>query len=243
MRHSETCWVWTGTEREEDLNEPKGKRPKVKSAKTKERIKTGGIVAAFIAALSVFAVMLQTERNLLAQYEKATVYVAIKDIPKGVLITSENRGMYYGACEMEKNSIPGAAYLEANHLEDVMAVYDIEDGTLLSEGMFVEWDEITSDKEDICEVGLTVDDLSHIAGGVIRAGDRVDIFVVTEEGCAVLAKENVYVKSVFEQSGHRIAEGDRTLSSQRINIVMDASEVVPFYDLLSLGDLRVVKRL
>ena len=48
----------------------------------KNRIWNGSILAAFIAAAAVFAVMLQTEKRTLAEYEKKEVYVAATDIPR-----------------------------------------------------------------------------------------------------------------------------------------------------------------
>ena len=70
----------------------KGKREGRKSPS-----KTGlrSAVAALIASVAIFAAMLQTEKNILTRYEKESIYVAVKEIPKGQLISPENYQQYF----------------------------------------------------------------------------------------------------------------------------------------------------
>ena len=90
--------------------------------------------------------------------------------------------------------------------------------------------------------GLRAEDLYQVVGGVLRAGDRIHIYRVDEEGKAVLAWENVYVQGVFDQSGTAISNEDRNTAAQRINVYLDKKVVEEFYSQLNAGALRIVKR-
>ena len=61
-----------------------------------DRWKAGGMLAALVAAVAVFTVMLQLEKNVLTSYEKGTVYTAAVEIPRGQVITQENCGLQGG---------------------------------------------------------------------------------------------------------------------------------------------------
>ena len=61
---------------------------------TWSKVWTGSIFAAFIAAISIFVVMLHMEQKVLSEYEKGMVYVAAVYIPKGTFITEENKEQY-----------------------------------------------------------------------------------------------------------------------------------------------------
>ena len=79
-----------------------------------------------------------------------------------------------------------------------------------------------------------------MAGGVLRAGDRVNIYAVREEG-ASLVWADVFIQQVFDASGSTISNTDSTTAALRLNVYLDRSEVEEFYSDLSNGSLRVVK--
>ena len=58
------------------------------------RWKLGVGIAALLAAVSVFVVMLQIEKRALAGYEKTQVYVAGREIPVGMKLTEANYEKY-----------------------------------------------------------------------------------------------------------------------------------------------------
>ncbi len=202
---------------------------------------TGGIAAAFIAAAAVFFVMLQMERHVLADYEKGTVYVAARAIPEGVVFTEENYPEYLEKKEVDVSVIPGTALLEGDVLCGKIAEFPIEEGVLLTRGMFGELSQVTEDMEEPVIAGLKAEDLYQVAGGVLRAGDFIHIYTVAEDGTARLAWQNVFVEQVFDSAGNRISNEDNTTAAQRINIYLDRSDVEEFYARLADGSLRVVK--
>lgn len=206
-----------------------------------ERWKAGGMAAALVAAVAVFAVMLQLEKSVLTKYEKGTVYAAAAEIPKGQMITEENLSRYFQEKSLDKSCIPESALCSPEQVTGLAAVFDIEQGVLLSEGMFETLDEVLEGMKEPVVAGFKAEDLYQVAGGVLRAGDRIHIYSVSEEGQAVLVWNNVYVQEVFDQTGTRIVNGDSVTAAQRINIYLDKKDVEAFYSELANGALRVVR--
>lgn len=213
----------------------------MKRGKLKKWLWNGSMAAALVAAVAVFGIMLQMEKNMLEDYEKGTIYVASKDIPDGQLITGENYQEYLAQLQLDKSCIPPTALIDAGQVNGLVAEADIEAGVLLTEGMFERMNEITGQMEEPVIVGLKAEDLYQVAGGILRAGDRVHIYSVDEENGARLTWRAVFVEQVFDNSGNRISNADRETPVQRINVYMDGADVEAFYSELAAGDLRIVK--
>ncbi len=201
----------------------------------------GSIAAALIAAIAIFGVMLQMEKNVLTKYERGSIYVAVQEIPEGQLITEENYTKYFEERQLDKSCIPETALSSMEQVEGLVPVATIEQGVLLTKGMFEELNQILGTMQEPVIAGMKAEDLYQVAGGVLRAGDRIHIYSVGEEGDAKLVWENIFVQETFDQSGNVIANGDTQSAVQRMNVYLDKSEVEAFYSELASGTLRVVK--
>ncbi len=219
-----------------------GKLKREKPEAASIRRKTGGAAAALIASFAVFIAMLQMEKGMLENYEKGTIYVAAEKIPRGQVITQETCSQYFQEKQLDKSGIPESALCSLEQVTGLAAAFDIEPGVFLAEGMFERLEDVLKEMEEPVVAGFKAEDLYQVAGGVLRAGDRIHIYSVSEEGQAVLVWDNVYVQEVFDQGGSRIASGDRTTAAQRINIYLDKKDVEMFYSELAGGALRVVRR-
>lgn len=206
-----------------------------------DKWKTGGIIAALVAAAAVFAAMLQLEKNMLTEYERGTVYAAVKTIPKGQLITEQNWSQYVKEQELERSCIPESALDSPEQIIGLVPEFDVEPGVLLSQGMFEKVSEVLGELKEPVIAGFKADDLYQVVGGVLRAGDRIHIYRVSEEKETTLIWDNVYICQVFDQSGVSIESGNSTAAAQRINVYLDREDVEEFYSELALGTLRVVK--
>lgn len=204
------------------------------------KLRTGGIIAALIAAFAVFLCLVQIEKSVLTQYEKGVIYVAAKEIPKGQMITEDNSREYLAERELDKSCIPVTALSDPGQYTGLAAVFDIEPGVLLTAGMFEDLDNIWDEIGEPVIAGFKAEDIYQVAGGVLRAGDRIHIYYV-ENGKAVLAWDSVYIQQVFDISGKSIANGDTTTAAQRLNIYLDKGDVEAFYTGLASGSLRAVK--
>lgn len=200
-----------------------------------------GAIVALLAAVAVFAVMLQLEKNLLSEYEKGTILVARTPIPKGQLITEENREQFLEKKEVDKSMIPESALTDAEQVNSLIAAISLEQGVLLSQGMFQRQQEVLEELEQPVIAAFKGDDLYQVVGGVLRGGDRIHIYSVSEAGEALLAWENLFVESVYDQNGVKIQAGDAASCAARINVYLDKADVEQFYTGLAAGALRVVK--
>ena len=205
-----------------------------------DRIKTGGTIAALVAAAAVFVCMVQMEKSILTQYEKDVIYTAATVIYKGQVITEDNYREYFVEKELDKSCIPPTALSTPEQLYGLTAVYDIEPGVLLTQGMFESLESIRSELDEPVIAGFKAEDIYQVAGGVLRAGDRIHIYYVRDQE-AVLAWESVYIQQVFDISGKNIEASDKTTAAQRLNIYLDKKDIEAFYAGLVSGSLRAVK--
>lgn len=208
--------------------------------KADPRLKTGGIAAALLSAVAVFAVMVQMEKNVLTQYEKGTIYIAAAEIPRGELVTESNCAGYFVQQQLDRSCIPPTAIRSPEQVGGLVAKTDIEQGVLLTMGMFETVDEVLESMEKPVIAGFKAEDLYQVVSGVLRCGDRVNIYSVKEEE-VTLVWQDIFVQQVFDASGMAIAGGDTTTAAQRINVYLDQEDVEQFYGELAAGSLRVVK--
>jgi hypothetical protein len=208
---------------------------------TWSKVWTGSIIAAFAAAVGIFGVMLQMEKKILSEYERSSIFVAVKEIPKGQTITEENYGEYLCLRELDQGCVPSTALKSQAQLDNLVAKETIEEGVLLTTGMFEARNSITEQMQQPVVIGFKAEDLYQVVGGVLRAGDRIHIYTVAESGQASLIWREVFVEQVFDSGGNVIAGGDTSSAAQRINIYLDAEDVEQFYTELALGTLRVAK--
>ncbi len=206
-----------------------------------EKVKRGGVLAAFFAAVAVFVVMLQMEKSVLEQGEKGTVLVAVSEIPKGRMLSVSDAEQYFAVREVDVELIPGSAVQMLEDLDGKNVAYGIEAGSILTQGMLVEPDRIIKEMKAPVIAGFKADDLYQVAGGVLRKGDKIHVFHVTEEQEVMLIWENLTVQAVFDQAGNQISNEDAFSAAQRINIYLDKADIDDFYARLSSGTLRVVK--
>lgn len=206
------------------------------------KLRVGGVIAALVASVAVFAIMVRLEKNILTQYERGSVYTAVREIPRGQLITQENFTQYFREQLLDKSCIPAAALYSPEQITGLVAAFDIGQGVLLAQGMFEAMDDILSGMEHPVVAGFKAEDIYQVAGGVLRAGDWVNIYSVRDGGTS-LVWSKVFVQQVFDASGTAIPNGDHTTAAQRINIYLDEAEVADFYAELAGGSLRAVKLL
>ena len=232
----------------------------MKKDKKERSILPGVIIVSLLVAVIVYAVMLNAEKTALSDYEKGSVYVTTKPVPKGTMITAD----YITQKELDKSLIPSGAVSSPEDLTDLISVYAVDQGSIITAGMLISVNDITKDMEQPVVAGFKADDLYQVVGGVLRSGDRINIYQVDEnankgdtsqslantdaEGnwtetysTASLVWGNVFVQEVFDSAGTVISTADTTTPAQRINIYMDNDNVAAFYAALAQGSLRVVK--
>ena len=205
------------------------------------KLLAGASLAAFLAAAAVFAALLWVEKNELENYEKKEVYVAVREVPEGQLITEKNAGEFFEKTLLDVNLVPETAITEEAIRTDQVVCAKIEKGVFPTLGMFQTVEKITAGMREPVVAGFRAEDLCQVVGGVLRAGDRIHVYADEEGQGTFLIWENVYVQQVFDAGGAVIESGDETTAAQRINVFLDKEDVEAFYTRLDQGSLRVVK--
>lgn len=213
--------------------------------KTGNKIKTGkwkkgSIIAALLSSVAVFVIMLQIEKGVMDNYVKETVLVAITDIPKGTKVSEDSLQDYYDWKEVDATVIPASACRGIEQVVNKMIKYEVDAGSIVTEGMFTDEEEFRKDYKEPVIAGIKADDLYQVIGGRLRTGDVIHIFAVKEDGLGK-SWDNIRVHSVYDQNGAFIQTSDETSPAQRINLYLEKDEVEDFYAELTTGSLRVVK--
>ena len=215
-------------------------KEKVKKIKV-NKVLIGAVMLGLIASIVVYFLMLDTQKKALTAYEKGVIYVATKNIPEGTVIRENNYSQFFVQKELDKTLIPKSAIIEPEQLTSLITSNQIDEGTLITQGMFESVNEITKGMRNPVIAGFHVEDLYQVVGGTLRVGDRINIYNVNEEGVAEAIWSNVYVQEVFDNTGAKIESSDNAKSAQRINVYMDNMDIEKFYSDLAEGTLRVVK--
>ena len=207
----------------------------------RSRWKTGGAIAALLAAVAVFCVMVQMEKNALRDFETGQIYVVTQQSPQGKILNAGNCDGFITCMDRKLSDIPKNAITDKNMIDGLAAKFPIGEGVGLTTDMFESEPVARKELKDPVIAGFKAEDLYQVVGGVLRAGDRIHIYRLSEDGELSSVWENVYVQSVFEQAGTAIDNENKTACAQRINIYLNKQDVEEFYESLAEGGLRVVK--
>lgn len=212
--------------------------------KEKRNLFPGAVAAAFVAAIMVYLILLNVEKNALSNYEKGSVLAAQKDIIHGVVFTQENIPLYFEEVQIDQRLIPSAAVTDKEQLIGMLAGINIDKGSILTSSMLnMQNEEIAAMKHPVI-AGFKADDLFQVVSGTLRTGDKINIYTVEEDfKTAYLVWENILVQQVFDTAGVTILAQDQNTAAARINILLEQDSVEQFYSELARGSLRVVKAL
>lgn len=204
----------------------------------------GLIAACLVMSVIVFLILLGIERNMLKSYEKGSVLVVKQEIPERTLITAENAETYFELREVEKTVIPDGSFLGTEELLGCITAGKLERGVIPTASMVEEYKEELKNMQEPVVAGILADDIYQLAGGTLRAGDKIHIYAVDKEGEeAKLIRSDVSIVQAFDSAGAPIEAADTKSAVQRINIYLEKENVEALYSALASGSLRVVKAL
>lgn len=208
----------------------------------KKSLLPGAAFAALVAAVIVFCVLLNVEKNMMEEFEKGKILVTVKEIAMGTILTEYNMDEYVEEKELDIQLIPSAAVTQKEVLYQQIATNNLDQGTMITNAMFTKIDRQIGGLREAVVAGFKAEDLYQVVSGILRSGDHIHIYTVDPEtGNTFLVWENILVREVFDAAGVSIPAQDRTTAAQRVNILMDKVNVEQFYSELAKGSLRVVK--
>ena len=224
------------------LKETKKNNIAGRQKKKERRIFPGVIVSAFLASAVTFFLLLNIEKNLLSDYEKALVWVAVEEMPRSLEINTEDLNKYFKQAEVDKRQMPENCVEDVFRLAGSRTALMIPKGTILSDSMFTDDEKYVKSLTEPVIVGCKAEDLYQVASGILRKGDMVNIYTVNDElGEAYLLWSDIMIYQTFDNSGNQISAEDTTTAAARINLLMEEWYTEQFYTELHRGSLRMVK--
>lgn len=208
----------------------------------KRSILPGVILAAFLAALGTFFLLLHMEKSALSAYEKTYVWCTKSELAKGLELTQATMKECFVQMEVDKSKVPGKLVEDVEDLAGMQTVLVIPQGTIITETMFTDEETYIEGLYSPIIAGCKGEDLFQLVSGVLRKGDIVHVYTVNEDlGETYLLWENVMVYQAFDSAGNMIATEDMTTPAARINLLLEEGYAEQFYNELNKGSLRVVK--
>lgn len=209
-------------------------------SKKKGIVAPGLIILAFVASIAVFAVMLYTEKKLLSEGEKGTVYIAKEEIPAGTKLSAADIGKYIEIAEVPVELIPNRYVAADTFFSGMMVSIPISNGSILSEDMFRETEVGTDGMKEPVLLGFKAEDMYQVIGGTLRKGDKIHLYSDDEFGEVTLRWSNLYIADAFDSAGNVIEYGEEG-KAVRFNIYIEKKDVEEFFSQLDSKQLRLVK--
>lgn len=215
---------------------------KLHGGEERKRVLPGVILAAFVATLVTYAVLLHIEKNALSAYEKADCWILTESLEKGTEIAQNNISQLFQRVQVDAQHIPREALTDPESLVGSQASIAIPQGSIATAPMFTSRGIYRAALEHPVIAGCKAEDLYQLVSGTLRSGDRIHIYTVNEEqGDAYLVWDDVMVYQTFDSSGNVIAPQDTVSAAARINVLLEEESAELFYSELYKGSLRVVK--
>lgn len=190
----------------------------------------GIIIVTLLAAVCTYILLIGMEKRALRDYEKEKVWVVNKEIPFNTTLTKEAMDWMFKQIEMDRNQIPKSVVTDLSSLYGMRTLLVLYPGMIVCEPMFTGDGDLLATMKNPIVVGWKAEDLSLAANGVLRAGDRVNIYAYEKESMeSQCLWTEIMVYQVFDSVGNLIASQDKDGIATRVNLLMEEEDVAEFY--------------
>lgn len=198
-----------------------------------------------VVTITSFVCVLYIERRILNPNGSKEVYVVKADaINKGQIITKKNVKNLF---KLEKRSNDEMVPQAATNLEELVNTYVKENmykNQIVTKKSVEDKDDKLSEIYDKREINFKGEDISDVAGGIIREGDFVDVIVTTTDGDKVISEDkiqNVYVNKVFTADNVEIDRSNNSKPAASINFIMSAEDATKMENACKTGKVKLAK--
>lgn len=208
------------------------------------------LIMGFIVAAIIFIVLLNVEKNTIANYERSEAVVAKKDIPYGLIIDEKNVNDYFQIKEYEKDMLPSGVCVDAKSLVGMVMASDVNKDSIITSSMYQELTDTVIKAHNMVKASFEAEKLSQVVNGTLRPGDKITI-AVYEEGDKLYGIEDkyttknvwddVFVYEVFDSTGVKIPVDDDKTAAQLITVLINKEDMQEFYLGLNTSTLQVIK--
>ena len=200
------------------------------------------LLGSFLVAVALFGVLVGVEKNLLNDYEKASVVLCKTDVPKGTKITKENVSQYFYDYEVDIALVNDTCIKDKNEVIDTVVEKSLSAHEILRKDDCTKEAEIYNKFSNPVEASITATNPGDIVSGTIRRGDYVDIAVVNKDTLEYdLMLKKVYVVDAFTSTGEKVSENAEGTAATMLTVVEEKDNLAKFYSARETGNVIVTK--
>ena len=126
------------------------------------------LLGSFLVAVALFGVLVGVEKNLLNDYEKASVVLCKTDVPKGTKITKENVSQYFYDYEVDIALVNDTCIKDKNEVIDTVVEKSLSAHEILRKDDCTKEAEIYNKFSNPVEASITATNPGDIVSGTIR---------------------------------------------------------------------------
>lgn len=214
-----------------------------RKAEKMERAKRGTgkrLAVSFLLSAIFFSLCLFILKDMSEGEETVTLYVAKTNLPANYQISELS---FFTAKEIPVSLIPKEAVSELKNLSGLFTRCSISENQILTANLFTDKEAKGKEFENPVEVSVGTSSIVDMVGGVLRAGDLVNVSTVWTnnygETVTFPVIEKAYVTRTFTGNGVLVESQDTTQPVTVINLLLEASEEAAFHSALEKGMLRI----
>ena len=200
------------------------------------------LLGSFLVAVALFGVLVGVEKNLLNDYEKASVVLCKTDVPKGTKITKENVSQYFYDYEVDIALVNDTCIKDKNEVINTVVEKSLSAHEILRKDDCTKEAEIYNRFSNPVEASITATNPGDIVSGTIRRGDYVDIAVVNKDTLEYdLMLKKVYVVDAFTSTGEKVSGNAEGTAATMLTVVEEKDNLAKFYSARETGNVIVTK--
>ncbi len=223
--------------------EQKGKELREEEETTKGKSEQGSVrrlLISFAIATVLFCICLICLKNVTGSEETMVLYVAAKDLPENMQISDVAA---FETVEVPLRLVPESAIQNVQSLPGTFTACSISRNQILTDSLFREEADWEAVFKNPIEVSVGTGSIADMVGGIVRAGDLVNVSVVKRdengEYVTISIVEKAYVSKTFTQSGEAVESHDAEKSVTIINLIIDEAQERAFHAAVEQGTLRI----
>lgn len=200
------------------------------------------IITCLIFAVVIFVILVNVEKNIMKNYEKAPVVVCKQNINEKDDINKSNKKDYFEVVQVPKNIVPENTYKSLKEVPTGLASKDMYKKEILLKNDIQSSDSFVKDIENPVIASISIKSLDKAVGGVLRRGDRVDISLIKDDtNDKSLLLSNIYIIEAMNSSGEKLTK-DKKEAATIFNIIVSKKDAQMLKEVVNEnGELTLVK--
>lgn len=207
------------------------------------------VFISLILCLICFVALIIMERNIIKREETDNIVVATTHISEGTKVTKENINSLFEIQERNVSQLPDDYVISIAELEESFISRDYKPNEVITYDYIKDEASMIEHIKHPIEISLSINSLSNAVGGILRPGDRVNLYntysTSSYSGKGKVTSTpimlNAYITKALTSSGAEISTEDKETTATMINIIIEAESEAAFNEAIYNGTLRLSK--